>query len=119
MIRFYDRTLLNEDDTDFIIASKEILFDENIWQSGKEYFKHNLSSRDTETIQMLPVTDRNKELLCYAWQDNEANRELRMLRELEDALESGDVLQFRELYREIQEVIVHGCNEFLMGIPTS
>lgn len=31
---------------------------------------------------MIPVVDKERNLLCFAYQDEEANRELRMLDEL-------------------------------------
>ena len=63
---------------------------------------------DPAVIQLLPVVNGRHETICYAYQDREANRELRMLREL-DGNEKG--ICFQDIFPEIQNVIVCGCNE--------
>lgn len=57
---------------------------------------------------MIPVIDEERNLLCFAYQDDEANRELRMLDELWD---HKSALTFTDVYPEYDSVIVHGCNE--------
>ena len=57
---------------------------------------------------MIPVVDKERNLLCFAYQDEEANRELRMLDELSN---HKNVLGFEDVYPEYESVMVHGCNE--------
>lgn len=79
-----------------------LIMDETIWQRGREYFtKH-------EKMDIFPVLDRNNQLICYAWQDEEANREVRMLRELS---ELNSAVSFRGLHQDCVNVTIHGCNE--------
>lgn len=47
-------------------------------------------------------------MVAYAYQDNEANRELRMLRELQS---TEGALQFQDIFPEYEEVDIYGCNE--------
>ena len=112
MIRFYDRALLKDTDMDIIMLSEQVVLDETIWNEGRGYFKSNLCCHDAEELQLLPVVNKDNDIICYAYQDGEANRELRMLRELTEALESNKrILQFREIFPDIHKVIVCGCNE--------
>lgn len=111
MIRFCGRQLIDKVDMDIVVASEQIVFDENIWKNGKEYFKRNLCY-DAAVMQALPVENEEHAIISYAYQDDEANRELRMLKELEEKLETDkEVLQFKNLYPKVREVIVCGCNE--------
>lgn len=107
MIRLYDRQVIWSDDLETSIISEHILAGKNMWNEGKDCFKRDIS-KDTANIQLVPVVDKNKEICCYAYQDNEADRELRMLKELE---KTADALRFQEVYPRIQEVTVYGCNE--------
>ena len=79
-----------------------LCLDETIWEKGREYFNKH---KNRETI---PVLDRNNQVVCYAWKDNEADREMRMLRELE---RQEDALTFRDIYPECPKVVIHDCNE--------
>lgn len=54
------------------------------------------------------MVNESLEVICYAYQDGEANRELRMLKEL---LDSREALQFHDIFPEVQNVVVCGCNE--------
>lgn len=107
MIRLYDRKTIWSDDLETSITSEYILAGKNLWNEGKEYFKREISE-DTANIQMIPVVDKKNEICCYAYQDREADRELRMLKELE---KTADALLFQDVYPQIQEVTVYGCNE--------
>ena len=53
-------------------------------------------------------------MLRYAYnlQDNEANRELRMLRELR---ENKSALQFTDVFPQYSEVLLWGCNELAVS----
>lgn len=107
MIRFYNAQLALRDNMDAVIADEHILRGNDIWENAKEYFKRNLTI-DVAKIQLLPVVNKSQEVICFAYQDSEANREIRMLKELED---SGNTLQFHDIFPEIRDVVVCGCNE--------
>ncbi len=86
---------------------KEYVFlDEKVWEEGRKYFAKHKSSDGS--IVLLPVLNKRHELVCFAWQDAEANRELRMLHELE---ECEGALNFHDCTPGYSEVLIHGCNE--------
>lgn len=107
MIRFFDRSIGEEESIDVTVLPDHILFGENIWKDGKVHFRNYLS-HDVSEVVMLPVKDENGETICRAYLDDEANRELRMLKELENY---ENALQMKDVFPEIQEVIIVGCNE--------
>lgn len=100
----YD-TLLGKDLQD-AVSKEYIFFDENIWECGRRYFRNG--EKEFGGVKLLPVLDKEHQLLCFAWQDEEANREIRMLDEL---TECQDALTFLDIYPEFDGVSVHGCNE--------
>lgn len=77
-----------------------VILDENIWINGRKYFKICGG--------LLPVLNQEHQLICFAWNDNEADREIRMLDELAEC-EAG--IGFRDIYLEADCVTIHGCNE--------
>ena len=79
-----------------------LVFGENMWEEGRRYFRKN------KKASMVPVLNEKRQLICFAWQDEEANREIRMLDEL---MECDTALGFKDLYPNFEEVTVHGCNE--------
>lgn len=88
------------------IVRDYVILDRDIWQSAREIFKkRGKEIRDTIP---LPVLDRNYQLICFAYQDEDANREMRMLRELE---ETQGVLQFADVFPEYKCVKINGFNE--------
>lgn len=54
------------------------------------------------------MVNEEQQVICYVYQDGEANRELRMLKELGD---NREALQFHDIFPEIRDVVVCGCNE--------
>lgn len=99
MIRFCDKGdgLENYNKQDYLIMDK------TIWQKGKELFiRNNLIDN------LIPVLDQKYHLICYAYQDNEANREIRMLKELRCIKRA---IGFKDLHPEFDGVTIHGCNE--------
>ncbi len=82
-----------------------ILYDENIWENAREkiYSRHESMGKA-----FIPVADRNQTVLYYAYDDKEADRELRMLFELQQ-LPAAD--NFKTLYSGCDEVVIYGCNE--------
>lgn len=83
------------------IAKDYVILDENIWENGRRFFRFY-------PYELLPVLDKKRQLQCFAWDDEEANRELRMLDEL---IETRSAAGFREIYPQMDCVTVHGCNE--------
>ena len=95
-------SLQESEDLHDSIQGEYLILDETIWQKGREYFSRY------KMLEVLPVLNREHQLVCLAWQDEEANRELRMLRELEECREA---LSFRDLYPDYTGVMIYGCNE--------
>lgn len=104
MIRFCSIGAV-EKPTEFM-QEEYIFLDERIWKEGRKFFAKHKSSDGS--IVLLPVLNKRHELVCFAWQDAEADRELRMLRELE---ECEGALNFRDWAPDYSEVTIHGCNE--------
>ena len=84
------------------IEEECLVMDETVWQKGRAYFSK------AGAAPLLPVVDSDRQLLCLAWQDMEANRELRMLRELE---ECEGAITFQDLNPGCTGVMIYGCNE--------
>ncbi len=95
-------SLQENEDIHKSIQQEYLILDETIWQKGREFFA------GCKVADVVPVLNKRHQLVGLAWQDEEANRELRMLRELE---ECRDALSFRDFYPDCTGVTVHGCNE--------
>ena len=78
--------------------------DKELWKNGRRYFKYR-ETCESASVQMSPIVDVNSELIGYIYQDIEADRELRMLRELE---ESSSLFQFKDVFPKINKVVIHG-----------
>lgn len=108
MLRFCGENLVRQrEGVNITIEESYLMFDKSIWQNGRDYFKRN-GCHDVTRLQIIPVLNAEGGLICYGWQDVEANRELRMLRELEECREA---LQFNDIFPKIKEVVVCGCSE--------
>lgn len=108
MLRFFKNRDLNRDEgITFVMAEQSLTFGEEMWKAGRDYFKRNLSSELTK-LPIIPILDDCGETVCYGWQDNEANREFRMLKELE---KNQGTKQFGDIYPDIREIVACGCNE--------
>ena len=105
MLRFYHTNL--ENDGDITINDNSLLMDGKIWQNCRSFLQESDQKKD-HVIELIPVKDAEGELIAYGYQDHEANRELRMLRELR---ENAQALQFADVFPEYQEVVIWGCNE--------
>lgn len=102
MIRFYD-SQMNEQQCS-CISRKKLILNGDIWNTGRCYFEDYFNVMG----EMTPVFNDEHQLICYAWQDKEANRQLRMLDEL---CSCADALNFKDIYPEIESVTIQGCNE--------
>ena len=54
------------------------------------------------------LLNKDGQLLCFAYEDFAADRQLRMLRELE---QFSEILDFRKLFPEYKGVTIYDCNE--------
>ena len=77
-----------------------------IWEQARKFFACH-EYRLHENV-LLPVTDQAGNLICFAYEDGEANREIRMLRELK---ELSAAIGFSDLYPQYDCVKICGCNE--------
>ena len=105
MLRFYYSNL--ENDSDVAINDKSLLMDVDIWKNCRSFLQES-GQKENHVIDLIPVKDSDGELIAYGYQDREADRELRMLRELR---ENEQALQFTDIFPEYKEVIIWGCNE--------
>ena len=99
-------SLLGNDDIYESIHEESVILDEGVWENGRCFFARHKTIFG-EAVQ-LPVLDREGQLICFAWQDEEADRELRMLRELEECREA---LTFCDLNPGYTGVTIYGFNE--------
>lgn len=87
------------------IRKEYLVWNKNIWENAREYCKRHPGSG---TEYLIPVLDENNQLFCFAYEDLDANREVRMLREL---TELPDLLQFTDIYTDYKCVKIHEFNE--------
>lgn len=90
-----------DNDKSIWVAKDYVILDEDIWDNGRKFFR-------VYPYGLLPVLDKKHQLVCFAWNDEEANRELRMLDEL---MGIDSTAGFQDIYPEIDSVMIHGCNE--------
>lgn len=95
-------------DLEDAICRDYLILDETIWENGRKYMVEHKWNQAEPLTAVLPVLNKDHQLICFAWQDDEANRELRMLDEL---VQCSDAVTFKELYSEYDAVVLHGCNE--------
>ena len=105
MLRFYHTDIKN--DNSISISDNSLFMDGSIWRNCRSFLR-GYDQKKNHIIDLIPAIDAEGELIAYGYQDDEANRELRMLRELR---ENEQALQFTDIFPEYQEVIIWGCNE--------
>lgn len=106
-------SLLGHNEVQEAILYQSVTLDENIWKNGRNYFK-NKDSIDISNgdLSYLPVIDQANNLLYFIYQDDEANKEVRMLWELIEGRQfEKRYLSFSDIYPEYTCVTIHGCNE--------
>lgn len=101
----YD-SLMNALSIDSAIIKEYLILDQDIWQNARNIFKRRCY--DNRGTIPLPVLDMDHQLICFAYQDKDANREIRMMRELKEA---KGALQFVDVFPEYKCVKLHGFNE--------
>ena len=111
-------SLLGNDDLEESIQKDYVILDEAVWENSRKYFSAHETFFGEKVC--LPVLNKEGQLICFAYQDEEADRELRMLGELEKC---EGALTFRDLNPEYEGVTIHGFNEaayymaeYLMGL---
>ena len=105
MLRFYHTDL--ENDSNIAKYDSSLLMDGEIWKNCRRFLQ-GADQKKNHVIDLIPVKNADGELIAYGYQDHEANRELRMLRELR---ENAQALHFTDIFPEYQKVIIWGCNE--------
>ena len=78
------------------IKQEYVILNTDIWKNAREYFRYR--EKELMVDRLLPVLDEEYRLICFAYEDVDANREIRMLRELS---EHSEALQFQIYIRNI------------------
>lgn len=99
-------SLLDNVDIQKAIQMDYLMIGKDMWEMGRKYY--DAHQNKFGRMELLPVLNRENQIICFAYQDDEANRELRMLRELE--AEDG-LLQFEDVFPEYTCVRIYECNE--------
>lgn len=99
-------SLINCDTAADALLEDYVELNQNIWKNARTFFQSYKSSYGEYVL--LPVLDKKRQLVCFAYEDHEANREIRMLRELNE-LKGG--LQFVDVYPQYSCVKIYGFNE--------
>lgn len=88
------------------ICEEYVVLGLDMWQDAREHFTHWNGSLGSKFL--LPVFDQECHLICFAYEDMDANREIRMIREL---TETPETLQFPDVYPNYNGVKIYGFNE--------
>lgn len=99
-------TLICSNDVCQAVLEDSVVLDRDIWKNARNYFANYKSSYGEYVL--LPVVDAAGRLVCFAYEDYDANRELRMIREL---TETPGALQFRDVYPQYRCVRIYEFNE--------
>lgn len=97
------RSLLSAINMDSAIQDEYVILNQNIWGNTRDYF-----DKKGKIGSIIPVLDEKYQLVCFAYMDDEANREIRMLRELS---EHSEAVHFTDLFPEYQCVKIYDFNE--------
>ncbi|MFW5650255.1 MAG: hypothetical protein ACOCNC_02565 [Acetivibrio ethanolgignens] len=89
------------------IQKEYVIKGPDMWRECREYFAGYEKKREEESV-LLPVLDQNRNLIYFAYEDKEANRELRILKELE---ECENALLFSDIFPEYDMVRIYEFNE--------
>lgn len=99
-------SLLNNFNVSDAIRTDCVVLDQNIWKNARYYFASYKKSLNENVL--LPIIDKQRQLISFAYEDLDANREMRILRELS---ESTDALQFPDVYPDYNCVRIYEFNE--------
>ncbi len=109
MLRFYDTDFIEEEN--IRRTQDALILDNAVWNACRNIVR-KCSHYHNSLIHVIPIENKEKGLAAYGYQDNEANRELRMLREL---VQCKNALQFGDIFSEYKEVVICGCNELAVS----
>ncbi len=90
-------SLINTNDVFESIQEDYVILDSKIWQAARRYFANYQNALNEHVL--LPVVNKSGELLCFAYEDYDANREIRMLSEL---IENPMSMQFTDIYSQYE-----------------
>ncbi len=102
-------TLLYSISLDAAVIRDVLILDESIWSDAKKMFL--LYKSNTNKYPLLPVIDQQGNLVSFAYEDDDANRELRQIRELRELQGNSNAAQFADMYPDCDCVIIYGFNE--------
>lgn len=103
-------SLINSEDAADAVLEDYVVLDCEIWENARKFFAgHEYCFHENV---LLPILDQAGVLVSFAYEDGEANREIRMLRELEEV--SG-ALSFSDVYPQYDCVKILGCNELAVS----
>ncbi len=88
------------------IQREYLILNQDIWKNARDYFGR-INERDAKNY-TIPVVNEEFQVICFAYEDEDANREIRMLRELSAHMEA---LQFADIYSEYKCVRIYEFNE--------
>lgn len=98
-------SLLHSISVEAALNKEYVVLDDDLWRNARDIFKKRCNVRD---LIPLPVLDKDYQLICFAYQDADANREIRMLRELR---ETEGALRFLDVFPQYKCVKIYGFNE--------
>lgn len=93
--------LNNASDVYEAMISDYIVLDDYIWENARQYFKNSVR-------RTVAIIDKNGKLICHAYDEPAADREIRMLHEL---MKNSKAVQFPDVFPEYQCVRIYDCNE--------
>lgn len=109
MLRLHPVDLKNKNNV--FISENALFLNNEIWKNSKDICMGHRQQQE-DRIQLIPIKNEAGRLIAYGYQDNEANRELRMLKEL---AQNKNALQFTDIFPEYKEVVIYGCNELAIS----
>lgn len=109
MLRFLNTEFVNSNK--MMINNQSLLMDNTIWENYRLMLAKDRQYKEN-IFQFTPIKTMENKVVAYGFQDNEANRELRMLKELR---QNENALQFTDIFPEYKEVTVCGCNELAVS----
>lgn len=98
--------LISCDKAEDAVSEDYVVLGAGIWEYARKFFAGYTYHMGEHPL--LPVTDQDGNLVSFVYEDGEANREIRMLRELEELPEA---LSFADIYPQYACVKIYGCNE--------
>lgn len=93
-------------DINSAIQKEYLILNHDIWEKARDYFA-GVNKKNVKNY-IVPVVNEEFQVICFAYEDDDANREIRMLRELS---EHREALQFADVYPEYKCVRIYGFNE--------